>query len=165
MQISLIVARTLNHAIGKNNTMPWHLPVDLAWFKKNTVGKPVIMGRKTYQSIGRLLPNRLNIILSRSDIDIEGAYIAKTLEQAVELAKSFVNVDEVMVIGGGELFRQAMPLATKLYLTEIQENIDGDTFFEFTEQDWKLEKEEYSKIDDKNKYACHFMIFSAKNKS
>ncbi|QGM80789.1 type 3 dihydrofolate reductase [Otariodibacter oris] len=162
MQISLIVARTLNHVIGKNNAMPWHLPADLAWFKKNTLGKPVIMGRKTYQSIGRLLPNRPNIILSRSDFDIEGAYTAKTLEQAVELAKSFANVDEIMIIGGGELFKQAMPLATKLYITEIQANIDGDTFFEFKENDWKLEKEEFSKIDEKNDHVCHFMIFSRK---
>lgn len=160
MKISLIVARTVNHVIGKNNAMPWHLPADLAWFKKLTLGKPVIMGRKTYQSIGRILPKRPNIILSRSDLDIEGAYTAKTLEQAVELAKSFSNVDEIMIIGGGELFKQAMPLATKLYLTEIQANIEGDTFFEFAEQDWKLEKEETSQIDEKNKYLCRFMILS-----
>ena len=87
MKTSIIVARTLNHVIGKDNAMPWHLPVDLAWFRQNTVDKPVIMGRKTYESIGKLLPKRLNIILSRSGFEVEGAYSASNLEQAVELAK------------------------------------------------------------------------------
>lgn len=158
--ISLIVARTLNKVIGKENAMPWHLSVDLAWFRANTVGKPVIMGRKTYESIGRLLPKRPNIILSRSGFAVEGAYSAESLEQAVALAKSFANVDEIMVIGGGELFKQAMPLADKLYLTEIQAEIDGDTFFEFDEANWKMDSEQFSEIDEQNPYRCRFMIFS-----
>ncbi|MDP0057652.1 type 3 dihydrofolate reductase [Glaesserella parasuis] len=158
MQISLIVARTLNKVIGKDNTMPWHLPVDLAWFRANTVGKPVIMGRKTYESIGRLLPKRPNIILSRSGFCIEGAYSATSLEQAVTLAKSFANVDEIMVLGGGELFKQAMPLANKLYLTEIQAEIDGDTFFEFDETQWQQVAEKWSEVDEQNSYRCRFMI-------
>ncbi|MDP0240542.1 dihydrofolate reductase [Glaesserella parasuis] len=158
MQISLIVARTLNKVIGKDNTMPWHLPVDLARFRANTVGKPVIMGRKTYESIGRLLPKRPNIILSRSGFCIEGAYSATSLEQAVTLAKSFANVDEIMVLGGGELFKQAMPLADKLYLTEIQAEIDGDTFFEFDETQWQQIAEKWSEIDEQNSYRCRFMI-------
>ncbi|MDG6311684.1 type 3 dihydrofolate reductase [Glaesserella parasuis] len=158
MQISLIVARTLNKVIGKDNTMPWHLPVDLARFRENTLGKPVIMGRKTYESIGRLLPKRPNIILSRSGFCIEGAYSATSLEQAVTLAKSFANVDEIMVLGGGELFKQAMPLANKLYLTEIQAEIDGDTFFEFDETQWQQVAEKWSEIDEQNSYRCRFMI-------
>ena len=93
MKTSIIVARTLNHVIGKDNTMPWHLPVDLAWFRQNAIGKPVIMGRKTYESIGRLLPKRPNIILSRSGFEAEGAYSASNLAQAMELAKTFANVD------------------------------------------------------------------------
>ncbi|MDH2997943.1 dihydrofolate reductase [Pasteurellaceae bacterium LFhippo2] len=156
MTISLIVARTLNHVIGKDNQMPWHLPVDLAWFRANTVGKPVIMGRKTYESIGRLLPKRPNIILSRSGFEVEGAYSAKSLEQAVELAKSFANVDEIMVIGGGELFKQAIPMASKLYLTEIQANLEGDTFFEIDESEWTLIGEQWSEIDEQNSYKCRF---------
>ncbi|WP_150538398.1 type 3 dihydrofolate reductase [Actinobacillus vicugnae] len=158
MKISLIVARTQNHVIGQNNQMPWHLPVDLAWFRQNTVGKPVIMGRKTYESIGRLLPKRANIILSRSAFAVEGAYSATSLEQAIELAKTFTNVDEIMLIGGGELFKQAIPLADKLYLTEIQAEIEGDTFFEFDEQNWQLVEEKWSDIDEQNPYQCRFML-------
>ena len=158
MKISVIVARTLNKVIGKDNAMLWHLPVDLAWFRENTLGKPVIMGRKTYESIGRLLPKRPNIILSRSDFAIDGAYSATSLEQAVELAKNFANSDEIMIIGGGELFKQAMPFADKLYLTEIQANIEGDTFFEFDETQWQQVAEKWSEIDEQNSYRCRFMI-------
>ncbi len=158
MKISVIVARTLNKVIGKDNAMLWHLPVDLAWFRENTLGKPVIMGRKTYESIGRLLPKRPNIILSRSDFAIDGAYSATSLEQAVELAKNFANSDEIMILGGGELFKQAMPFADKLYLTEIQANIEGDTFFEFDETQWQQVAEKWSEIDEQNSYRCRFMI-------
>lgn len=158
MKISVIVARTLNKVIGKDNAMLWHLPVDLAWFRENTLGKPVIMGRKTYESIGRLLPKRPNIILSRSGFAIDGAYSAISLEQAVELAKNFANSDEIMILGGGELFKQAMPFADKLYLTEIQANIEGDTFFEFDETQWQQVAEKWSEIDEQNSYRCRFMI-------
>lgn len=158
MKISVIVARTKNKVIGKDNQMPWHLPVDLAWFRQNTVGKPVIMGRKTYESIGRLLPKRPNIILSRSGFEVEGAYSAESLEQAVELAKSFANSDEIMIIGGGELFKQALPQADTLYLTEIQAEIEGDTFFEFNEENWQLAEEKWSEIDENNPYRCRFMV-------
>ncbi|MEG9489783.1 dihydrofolate reductase [Mannheimia indoligenes] len=158
MKISVIVARTKNKVIGKNNQMPWHLPVDLAWFRQNTVGKPVIMGRKTYESIGRLLPKRPNIILSRSGFEVEGAYSATSFEQAVELARSFANSDEIMIIGGGELFKQAMPMADTLYLTEIQAEIEGDTFFEFDEENWQLVEGKWSEIDENNLYRCHFMV-------
>lgn len=158
MKISVIVARTLNKVIGKDNAMLWHLPVDLAWFRENTLGKPVIMGRKTYESIGRLLPKRPNIILSRSGFAIDGAYSAISLEQAVELAKNFANSDEIMILGGGELFKQAMPFADKLYLTEIQANIEGDTFFEFDETQWQQIAEKWSEIDEQNSYRCRFMI-------
>ncbi|MEG9531682.1 dihydrofolate reductase [Mannheimia indoligenes] len=158
MKISVIVARTKNKVIGKDNQMPWHLPVDLAWFRQNTVGKPVIMGRKTYESIGRLLPKRPNIILSRSGFEVEGAYSATSLEQAVELAKSFANSDEIMIIGGGELFKQALLTADTLYLTEIQAEIEGDTFFEFDEENWQLVEEKWSEIDENNPYRCRFMV-------
>lgn len=162
MKISMIVARTLNHVIGKENAMPWHLPVDLARFRQNTVGKPVIMGRKTYESIGRLLPKRPNIILSRRGFRIDGAYSAKNLQQAVEIAENFTNSDEIMIIGGGELFKLAMPLADRLYLTEIQAELDGDTFFEFAEDEWLLVSEHFSEIDENNPYRCRFMCLEKK---
>lgn len=162
MKISVIVARTQNKVIGKDNQMPWHLPVDLAWFRQNTLGKPVIMGRKTYESIGRLLPKRPNIILSRSGFEVEGAYSTTSLEQAVELAKSFANTDEIMIIGGGELFKQALPMADTLYLTEIQAEIEGDTFFEFDEENWQFVEEKWSDIDENNSYRCRFMRLKRK---
>lgn len=158
MKISVIVARTKNKVIGKDNQMPWHLPVDLAWFRQNTVGKPVIMGRKTYESIGRLLPKRPNIILSRSGFTVEGAYSSESLEQAVELAKNFATEGEIMIIGGGELFKQVLPQADTLYLTEIQAEIEGDTFFEFDEENWQLAEEKWSEIDENNPYRCRFMV-------
>lgn len=163
MKISIIVARTINKVIGKDNQMPWHLPVDLAWFRQNTLGKPVIMGRKTYESIGRLLPKRPNIILSRSGFTVEGAYAAQSLEQAVELAKNIANTEEIMIIGGGELFKQALPMAERLYLTEIQADIEGDTFFEFDEQNWELVEEKWSEIDENNPFRCHFMRLERKS--
>ncbi|WP_419851964.1 dihydrofolate reductase [Actinobacillus pleuropneumoniae] len=162
MKISLIVARTLNHVIGKENRMPWNLPVDLDWFRQNTLGKPVIMGRKTYESIGRLLPKRPNIILSRSGFCVEGAYTAQNFAQAAELAETFANTDEIMVIGGGELFKQTIPQADRLYLTEIQAEIEGDTLFEFDESNWTLVEEKWSEIDEQNAYRCRFMILERK---
>lgn len=162
MKISLIVARTLNHVIGKENQMPWNLPVDLAWFRQNTLGKPVIMGRKTYESIGRLLPKRPNIILSRSGFCVEGAYTAQNFAQAAELAETFANTDEIMVIGGGELFKQTIPQADRLYLTEIQAEIEGDTLFEFDESNWTLVEEKWSEIDEQNAYRCRSMILERK---
>lgn len=162
MKISLIVARTLNHVIGKENQMPWNLPVDLARFRQNTLGKPVIMGRKTYESIGRLLPKRPNIILSRSGFCVEGAYTAQNFAQAAELAETFANTDEIMVIGGGELFKQTIPQADRLYLTEIQAEIEGDTLFEFDESNWTLVEEKWSEIDEQNAYRCRFMILERK---
>ncbi|MBL4535783.1 type 3 dihydrofolate reductase [Actinobacillus pleuropneumoniae] len=162
MKISLIVTRTLNHVIGKENQMPWNLPVDLAWFRQNTLGKPVIMGRKTYESIGRLLPKRPNIILSRSGFCVEGAYTAQNFAQAAELAETFANTDEIMVIGGGELFKQTIPQADRLYLTEIQAEIEGDTLFEFDESNWTLVEEKWSEIDEQNAYRCRFMILERK---
>lgn len=158
MKISLIVARTKNHIIGRDNQMPWHLPKDLAWFRQNTVGKAVIMGRKTYESIGRLLPKRPNIILSRSGFSVEGAYSAQSFKQAVEMAQQIAENEEIIVIGGGELFKQALPLANRLYLTEIQADIEGDTVFEFDEENWQMVAEQWSEIDEQNTHRCHFQV-------
>lgn len=160
MTLSIIVARTQNHIIGKENQIPWHLPIDLAWFRQNTLGKPVIMGRKTYQSIGRLLPKRPNIILSRSSFSVDGAYSAQSLEQAVEIAQNLAKDSEIMILGGGELFKQALPFAHKLYLTEIQAKIDGDTYFEFDEKNWHTIEQKQSKPDENNAYGCIFYILS-----
>lgn len=154
--LSLIVAISQNRVIGKNNQLPWHLPADLAWFRQQTSGKPVIMGRKTFESIGRPLPKRTNIVLSRQLFEHEDVVWQPNLESAVNFAKDFA---EIMLIGGGELFKQALPLAERLYLTEIQAEIDGDTFFpEIHWHDWSIEFEQWRPADENNPYTCRFLI-------
>ncbi|GAJ75662.1 dihydrofolate reductase [Vibrio sp. JCM 18905] len=128
MIISMIAAMADNRIIGKDNQMPWHLPADFAWFKRCTMGKPVVMGRKTYESIGRPLPGRLNIVISRDEtLKIEGVTTVTSIEQALEVAG---DVEEVMIIGGGAIYAACLPMANKLYVTHIEAAIDGDTQFQ-----------------------------------
>lgn len=151
---------TRNRVIGKDNKMPWHLPADLAWFKRNSTGKPIIMGRKTFESIGQPLPKRINIVLSRSAFEHDGIIRKDSFESAVDFVKDF---DEIMLIGGGELFTQYLPLAKKLYLTEIQTELDGDTFFpEINWDEWNIEFEQYRQADENNQYDCRFLILNRK---
>ncbi|QDJ13315.1 dihydrofolate reductase [Mergibacter septicus] len=160
MIISLIVAMTKNRVIGRNNKMPWHLPQDLRWFKQNTLGKPIIMGRKTFLSIGKALPQRQNIVLSRTQFNHPNIDWANNLSQAIELARP---ANEIMVIGGGELFTQTLKLADKLYLTEIQTELEGDTYFpEIHFDEWETEYENYISEDQENPYSCRFMILKRK---
>ncbi|MDO4627191.1 MAG: type 3 dihydrofolate reductase [Pasteurellaceae bacterium] len=159
MQLSVIVACTQNWVIGKNNQMPWHLPADLAWFRQHTQGKPVIMGRKTFESIGRPLPKRTNIVLSRQPFTHQGVIWCHSFEQALQQQ----TCPEIMLIGGGELFKQYLPLANKLYLTQIQTVLDGDTFFpELNWQDWQIIFEQWHRADEKNTYDCRFLILERK---
>lgn len=125
--ISLIVAHDKNRVIGYENEMPWHLPGDLQYFKEMTMGKPVVMGRKTFESIGRPLPGRRNIVITRNaDYTAEGIETAPSLEAALALVR---GAEEVMVIGGEQIFTQALPLAQKLYITLIDNEFVGDTYF------------------------------------
>ncbi|MFA0125104.1 type 3 dihydrofolate reductase, partial [Vibrio sp. 10N.261.48.A2] len=127
MIISMIAAMANNRVIGKDNQMPWHLPADFAWFKRSTMGKPVVMGRKTYDSIGRPLPGRVNVVISRDEsLEIEGVTTVTSIDQALELVS---DVDEVMIIGGGSIYESCLPKANKLYLTYIDFDVDGDTQF------------------------------------
>ncbi|MGI2936740.1 type 3 dihydrofolate reductase [Vibrio diabolicus] len=156
MTISMIAAMADNRIIGKDNQMPWHLPADFAWFKRCTMGKPVVMGRKTYESIGRPLPGRLNIVISRDEtLKIEGVTTVTSIEQALEVAG---DVEEVMIIGGGAIYAACLPMANKLYVTHIEAAIDGDTQF----PDWGDEfKETYSETyqaDEKNAYNMRFTV-------
>lgn len=161
MTFSLIVATTLNNVIGKDNQMPWHLPADLAWFRQNTTGKPVIMGRKTFESIGRPLPKRINIVLSRKPFEHNGVIWKDSLESAVDLVK---DSEEILLLGGGELFKQYLPQADKLYLTQIQAEIEGDTFFPALNWDeWQIEYEVYRPADENNAYDLRFLILVRKN--
>lgn len=156
MKLSLIVAMTKNRVIGLDNQMPWHLPADLAWFKQNTLGKPVIMGRKTFESIGKPLPKRRNIVLSRTAVAIDGVEIVTSLEQALALVK---DETEVMIIGGGQLFAEMIVRADRLYLTEIDTVLEGDTYFPVIDsEEWQVSFMQTHLADEKNPYNCCFKI-------
>ncbi|TAA72319.1 dihydrofolate reductase [Planococcus salinarum] len=138
--ISLMVAHDPKHVIGRDNQLPWHIPEDLAYFKKHTVGKGIVMGRNTFESIGRPLPKRRNIVVTRNkDLQIEGADVVHSLETAVRLAEEFH--EEVMIIGGEQIFRSILPQADRLYITLIHKEFEGDTFFPDYGQGWELVSE------------------------
>lgn len=156
MKISLIAIMGRDRVIGKDNAMPWHLPADLKHFKEITLGKPIVMGRKTHESIGRALPGRTNIIVTHNrEYQAEGCTVVHDLEAALGAAG---DVPEVMIIGGARLYEQFMARADMLYLTLIDEKFEGDTFFpEYTLADW----EEFSRTDcpsdEKNPYPYTFL--------
>ena len=145
--ISLIVAHDVNLVMGKDNTMPWHIREDLAYFKKMTMGKAMVMGRKTFESIGRVLPGRLTVIVSRNaNYEAEGAKVVTDFEQAINIASDYA--DEVMVIGGGEIFKLALPIADRLYVTLIEKEYEGDTYFPDYGEEWNIIEESEEKIND-----------------
>lgn len=156
MIISMIAAMADNRIIGKDNQMPWHLPADFAWFKRCTMGKPVVMGRKTYESIGRPLPGRLNIVISREEtLKIEGVTTVTSIEQALDVAG---DVEEVMIIGGGAIYAACLPMANKLYVTHIEAAIDGDTQFPDWGEQFKETYSETYQADEKNAYNMRFTV-------
>lgn len=158
MIFSIIVAVDTQLGIGKDNQLLWHLPNDLKWFKTHTTGKSIIMGRKTYQSIGKPLPNRRNIVLSRQEnLKIEGCEIYKSLDKVIE---NLSNEDEVFIIGGGDLYRQTIALAHRIYITRVEINAQADTHFpDMDMNQWVKIFEELHPIDEKNKYSHTFQIF------
>ena len=143
LPLSLIAALGENRVIGVDNSMPWHLPGDFKYFKATTLGKPIIMGRKTWDSLGRPLPGRLNIVVSRQpDLQLEGAEVYPSLEAAVARAEAWAleqGVDELMLIGGAQLYAQGLAHADRLYLTRVALSPEGDAWFpEFDAAQWKL---------------------------
>ncbi len=155
MLISLVVAVAENNVIGKNNQLIWHLPADLKHFKKLTTGHTVFMGRKTHDSIGKPLPNRRNIVISRSVDQIEGCEVAVSLEDALKLTSA---ENEVFIIGGAEIYKLALPLANRIYLTQIHQSFDGDTFFpELDLQQWRETQREDFSPDEKNRLSYSFI--------
>ncbi|TFF07472.1 dihydrofolate reductase [Pseudomonas sp. BCA14] len=143
LPLSLIAALGENRVIGVDNSMPWHLPGDFKYFKATTLGKPIIMGRKTWDSLGRPLPGRLNIVVSRqTDLELEGAEVFPSLDAAVERAEAWAKaqgVDELMLIGGAQLYAQGLEQADRLYLTRVALSPEGDAWFpEFDLNRWKL---------------------------
>jgi len=138
--ISLLVAYDLNRVIGIDNKMPWHIPEELQYFKKVTMGKAIVMGRKTFESIGRPLPGRLNIVVTRNeDYEASGAEVFHNLQKALERGKEYS--DEVVIIGGAEIFNLSIDIADRLYITIIRKEYEGDTFFPAHDDSWKLVSE------------------------
>lgn len=163
MTLSLLVAADENNVIGKDNKLPWHLPNDLRYFKNQTWGMPILMGRKTFESIGKPLPGRKTIMITRNqDVQIPGVDVVHSVESAIEKAESY-GVKEIFVIGGAEIFRSAFPQAQKIYLTRIHHRFDGDVFFpELAADEWKLVQEHFCSTDDKNPYSHTFQVWQRK---
>lgn len=157
-EICIIVACGENNAIGKDNKMPWHLPADLKYFKKQTTGCSVIMGRLTMESIGKALPNRRNIVISRqSGFKYEGAETANSLTNALALCET---EEKVFIIGGGQIFKQSLELADSVYLTRIHEEFEADAYFPHLNiNQWRETASESFSRDEKNPYAYSFKVF------
>lgn len=160
MTIAAIVATDLNNAIGKDNKLLWHLPADLKFFKNTTIGCPVIMGRKTYESIGRLLPGRKNIIITRNtDYHVTGAEIHTSVEGAIK----YCTEEKIFIIGGAEIFKLTMPLTTEIYRTVVRSEFEADVFIpEINKNDFKMVWEECHAADEKNKYDYCFQKWERK---
>lgn len=159
MIISLIVALDEQRGIGVDGHLPWHLSADLQRFKSLTMGHHLIMGRKTYESIGRPLPGRTTIIVSRNpSYQPEGCMVARSLETAIEFAR-FDQEDEVFVIGGGDLFDQAIDMADRIYLTQVHASLEADVYFpEYSPKEWQERESAYFEADEKNEYPSTFKI-------
>jgi len=156
--ISLIVAYDRKRGIGKDNKMPWHLPGELAHFKRTTMDKPIIMGRKTHESIGRALPGRRNIVITRgSSVAAEGIETVSTLQAALDACG---DVAEAMVTGGGQIYAAALPFATRIYATEIDADFEADTRFPAIDPtQWREVKREHKAADEKSPYPLDFVVY------
>lgn len=160
--LSIIVAVAENNVIGRNNDLIWHLPRDLKHFKETTTGHHIIQGRKTFESCGKPLPNRTNIIVTRDqNYEVEDCIVVHSLEEAIKAAE---NDNEAFIIGGGNIYKQALPLVDRIYLTKIHEKFDGDTFFpEIDMNDWKIVEKQDFEPDERNRYPFTIFIFDRKN--
>lgn len=163
MIISLLVAASENNVIGRDNKLPWHLPNDLKYFKNLTWAMPILMGRKTFNSIGKPLPGRKSIVITRnSDWQHDGVDAVHSIHDAVEKAKGY-GAKEIFVIGGAEIFKTALSDANRIYLTRIHQNIDGDVYFpEIDKTEWDLVSERFCEADEKNPYNHTYQVWEKK---
>jgi dihydrofolate reductase len=161
MKLSIIVAMDRNRVIGKGEALPWHISSDLQHFKKITMGKPIIMGRKTHESIGRPLPGRENIILTRDkSYQSEGCTVLHSMEEIYEHCK---DLEEIMITGGAEIYKLSLDQVTYLYLTEVHTEIEGDTYFpEFDRDEWEEVSRSDFKADEKNEFDYSFVVLERK---
>jgi dihydrofolate reductase len=158
MTISLVVAASTNNVIGSDGGLPWHLPDDLRHFKRLTTGNPIVMGRRTFESIGRPLPDRRNIVMTRDpDYVAPDCDVVSSVREALELVE---DADEVMIIGGGQVYRDFLPHADRIYLTRVQADVEGDTYFpDIDEAGWRLVSSEPHAADEKHAYAFDVIVF------
>ena len=164
IDLALIVAVADNGVIGRNNALPWHLPDDLKYFKRTTMGKPILMGRKTFESIGRPLPGRANIVISTSpDYQAEGIHVVSSLKEALALAEDIATIDgaeELMVIGGAQIYAAALPRASRLYLTEVHAKVEGDAYLPPLDlQLWREVSRDYHPSAHPEQYAYSFVVY------
>lgn len=164
MMLSLIVARAANGCIGRDNKLPWYLPNDLKYFKRVTLGKPIIMGRKTWESLKGPLPGRTNIVITRQpDYAADGAKVVASLDDAIRLAENVAlidGVDEAVVIGGAEIYAQALEKVSRMYVTEVHADVDGDAFFPGYAQDaWQESDREDFTAEPPNQYDYSFVVY------
>lgn len=165
MRKALIVAMSQNRVIGRNNSLPWYLPGDLKYFKQATMGKPIIMGRKTWDSIGRPLPGRMNVVISRNP-EWEapaGTVAATSLKEALIKAEAQAEIEdgeEVMIIGGGQIYIEALPMVDRIYVTQVHAEVEGDAFFpEVNWDEWEeIGREDFS-ASDNNPYDYSFLVY------
>jgi len=162
-RISFVVAFDRNKVIGKNGGLPWRLPDDLKHVRELTLGKPLIMGRRTYESIGRPLPGRTSIVLTHDpEFRRDGVRVARTPDEALALAG---DAAEVIVFGGAEVFRQFLPLAERIYLTQIDADVGGDTYFDFAGTDWRVLENVPHPADERHPYPFSFVTLERIRKS
>ena len=162
MKVSMIAAMTEDRVIGIENTLPWKLPNDMKWFRQNTLGKPIVMGRKTFESFGaKPLPGRTNIIITRDQsYRAEDSVVVYSIDEALKAAG---DVDEVMIIGGASFYEQMLPKADRLYLTFVEANLEGDAWFpEFDLNDWNETESVHHDNDEKNAYSHRFVVLERK---
>jgi len=164
MIISIIAAVGRNRVIGNKNSLPWNLPADLEYFKKRSINKPIVMGTKTFESIGRALPGRFNIVLAQSvDYPAKGCQIATSIPEAIGLAEKSdlgQKSNELMVCGGQSVYRQFLPLTDKMYLTFIEGDFEGDVYFpEYNLEEWQEIERTFRSADERNPYDLNFVIF------
>lgn len=158
MTISIIVAIAENNAIGKNNQLLWHMPNDLKHFKDITSGSSIIMGRKTFDSVGKPLPKRRNIVVTRQDIEIPGCEVVKSIDEGLKLCK---GEDEVFIGGGAEIYRQAIDKTDRIYLTIVHHHFEADTFFpEIDPNQWTEARRERHEADEKNPYPYSYITLN-----
>jgi dihydrofolate reductase len=162
--LSIIVAAASNGVIGRNNALPWHLPGDLQYFKRITMGKPVVMGRKTFESIGRPLPGRTNVVISRDPgFSAAGVKVVASLEAALKLATDIAMIDgveELVVIGGEQIYREALPMAQRIYLTEVHADVEGDAVLPPVRwEEWSEISRERHAASGTNPYDYSFVVF------